>query len=79
MDRRITIRHLMHHTSGLQDYAQAPRIQEDYIHRHCPDMRQALHRMAAQPMNFAPGTDTLDSTIYFTILSLIIENVSGMP
>lgn len=79
IDSRITVLHLMRHTSGLRDYAQVPRIQEDYIHRHCPDMRQALQRMAAQPMNFAPGTDTRYSNINFTILALIIENVSGIP
>ena len=79
MDRRITVKHLMHHISGLRDYSQAKHIQGDYYEKHCPDMREAVSRMVIEPMVFEPGTSTQYSNINFTILALIVENVSGMP
>ena len=78
IDPRITIRHLMYHMSGLQDFRQAKEIQNAYILQHRPDMRETVKWMVSQPMNFEPGTDTRYSNINFCILALIIENISGM-
>ena len=75
----ITIKHLLQHVSGLQDFHQAGEIQRDYCYARNPDMREAVARMADLPLNFTPGTSTRYSNIHFTILALIIENVSGMP
>jgi len=79
IDERITIRHLMHHISGLRDYSQAKQVQGDYYEKHNPDLREAVSRMVKEPMVFEPGTSTQYSNINFTILALIVENVSGMP
>lgn len=78
IDERITVKHLMHHISGLRDYGQVPEISQEYQSQHRPDMREAVQRMASQPMNFEPGTGTRYSNINFTLLTQIIENVSGM-
>ena len=78
MDPRLTLQHLLQHTSGLRDFNQVKEIQADYVAALAPDMREAVARMASQPLNFAPGTDTRYSNINFTILALIIENVTGM-
>lgn len=79
IDPRITIKHLMHHISGLRDYNQVKQTQGKFIDDPCPDLREAVAEMATQPLNFEPGTDTRYSNINFTILALIVENVSGMP
>lgn len=78
IDERITVKHLMYHISGLRDYSQAKHVQKDYYEKHCPDMREAVARMVAEPMVFEPGTKTQYSNINFSILALIVENVSGM-
>lgn len=78
IDPRITVRHLMYHMSGLRDFNQLKEIYGQYSIRHRPDMREAVKRLVAHPLNFEPGTNTRYSNINFTILALIIENVSGM-
>lgn len=78
VDGRVTIKHLMQHSSGIMDFPQAKEIENVYISKHCPDMREAVKRMSTMPMNFAPGQGTRYSNINFCILALIIENVSGM-
>lgn len=78
MDSRITIKHMMQHTSGLRDFIQERSIQDRYIDDPAPDMRRAVAEMAGKPLNFEPGTATRYTNINFTSLALIIENVSGM-
>lgn len=78
IDSRITIRHLMYHMSGLRDFNQLKEIYGEYEVQHRPNMKQAVSRLVSHPLNFEPGTDTRYSNINYTILALIIENVSGM-
>lgn len=78
IDPQISIRHLIYHMSGLRDFNQLKEIYGQYAVQHRPNMRQAVSRLVSHPLNFAPGTDTRYSNINYTILALIIENVSGM-
>ncbi len=78
-DSRITIRHLMHHISGLRDFSEERSfIERSYQTWHCPDMRQAVAEIVRCPLNFQPGEGSQYANINFTIQALIIENVSGM-
>src|SRR5215469_17094834 len=76
---RITLRHLMHHTSGLRDqwallglagwrYSQ-DLITDDDV------MSVLIHQKA---LNFKPGEKYLYSNTGFTLLALVVKRVSGI-
>ena len=75
--KEITIRQLLSHTSGYQDY-----WPQDYVP---PFMLQTvtankiLDLWARKPLDFDPGTQWQYSNTNFVIAGLIIEKVSGMP
>jgi CubicO group peptidase (beta-lactamase class C family) len=72
----ITIRQLMHHTSGLRDYialfdlAQVGRDQISY-----PSMLAMLARQGR--LHFAPGEQFSYTNSGYALLSLVVERVSG--
>lgn len=73
----VTIRELLSHTSGYQDY-----WPQDYVP---PFMLQAitadkiLGQWARKPLDFDPGTDWQYSNTNFVIAGLIVEKASGEP
>jgi len=73
----VTIRELLSHTSGYQDY-----WPQDYVP---PFMLQAisadkiLEQWARKPLDFDPGTDWQYSNTNFVIAGLIVEKASGEP
>lgn len=73
----VTIRMLLSHTSGYQDY-----WPEDYL---MPPMRKPttaqyiLDTWAKKPLDFDPGTKWQYSNTNFVIAGLIVEKVSGEP
>lgn len=75
---RITIRQLMHHTSGLRDQWQLLswagwRFPSDLITE-----RDVLEILARQRgLNFRPGDEYLYSNSGFTLLAVIVRRVSG--
>ncbi|MDE0014375.1 MAG: serine hydrolase [Candidatus Poribacteria bacterium] len=73
----ITIRHLLHHTSGLRDWVQSLVIagvgMEDVISfRHI--LKMARHQNA---LNFEPGSEFLYSNTGYNLLAEIVERVTG--
>lgn len=78
IDPRITLRHLMHHVSGLKDYSEVPEISRTE-NIPAPNMRSKVKQILQYPLNFEPGKGVQYANINFTIQALIIENVSGMP
>jgi D-alanyl-D-alanine carboxypeptidase len=75
--REVTIRQLLSHTSGYQDY-----WPQDYVP---PLMTQPvaaekiLDLWARKPLDFDPGTKWQYSNTNYVIAGVIIERVSGMP
>lgn len=73
----VTIRQLLSHTSGYQDY-----WPQDYVP---PFMLQPvsadkiLDLWARKPLDFDPGTEWQYSNTNFVIAGLIVEKASGMP
>ncbi len=73
----ITIRQLLSHTSGYQDY-----WPQDYV---MPMMlepvtaQKILDRWARKPLDFDPGTKWQYSNTNYVIAGVIVEKVSGMP
>lgn len=80
--RAITIRHLLEHTSGVEDYLNGPtgpsvleRYERNPSYRWAP---QRLVRLAvAQPSPFRPGTRWSYSNTGYVLLGMIVERASG--
>jgi D-alanyl-D-alanine carboxypeptidase len=71
---RITVRHLLTHTSGLNT-ASVPRIGDSAPLR--ISTKTALDFTAQQPMRFQPGQDAWYSDAGYFLLGMIIEKASG--
>jgi len=75
--KTVTIRHLLHHTSGLRDYIEVMSLQgmqtEDWTTE--ADALAAIARQKAP--NFAPGDDYLYSNSGFFLLGVIVKRASG--
>ena len=73
----VTIRQLLSHTSGYQDY-----WPQDYV---MPSMlqptnaRKILDNWARKPLDFDPGTKWQYSNANYVIAGLIVEKASGQP
>jgi len=73
----VTIREILSHTSGYQDY-----WPQDYV---MPMMLDSVHaqdivdRWAKKPLDFDPGTRWQYSNTNYVIAGLIVQKVSGMP
>lgn len=71
----ITVRHLIHHTSGLRDY---PTLLSMGGHPEALSERQFVRLMARQEgLNFAPGTRFLYSNSNYAMLAILVRRVSG--
>jgi CubicO group peptidase (beta-lactamase class C family) len=77
--KTITIRHLLHHTSGLRDQwellAMAGWRLDDVITQE--HILKIVHYQKA--LNFNPGEEHLYSNTGYTLLAVIVERVSGQP
>jgi CubicO group peptidase (beta-lactamase class C family) len=75
--RPLTIRHLIHHTSGLRDYFElfslAGRGESDLITQH--DLLDIIQKQRA--LNFPPGDRHLASNSNYALLAAIVERVTG--
>ena len=75
----ITVRHLVHHTSGLRDIntllAIAGRRGDEAF-----DNLDVLRTVARQKaLNFAPGDEYLYSNSGYAVLALVVERAMGVP
>lgn len=75
----ITIRHLIHHTSGLRDYCTLMELAGLPFENDYPD-EEIFDLIARQrELNFPPGEDHLYSNSGYFLLGQIVKRVSGMP
>jgi CubicO group peptidase (beta-lactamase class C family) len=72
----ITIRDLLTHTSGMQDYPGPPSI-HDYPQTMNVPLDEVVRQLAKQPLLFQPGTQWSYSSPGIEILGRIIEVCSG--
>src|SRR5262249_12938981 len=71
----ITIRQLLSHTSGYEDFAPQDYIVPEWTKPISP--RGILDRWAKKPLNFDPGTKWQYSNTNYTLAGEIFEKVSG--
>ncbi len=75
----LTIRHMLHHQSGLRDWGSVegiagwPRTTREYTHDHVLDI---ISRQKA--LNFKPGTQYSYSNTGFNLAAIIVARVSGV-
>jgi len=79
---RITVRHLLAHTSGIQNHVAVPGylklFKTDITFETTPGREELLKEFYKLPMEFEPGeTWAYDNTGYY-LLGLIIEKASGV-
>jgi CubicO group peptidase (beta-lactamase class C family) len=74
---KVTIRQVLSHTSGYQDY-----WPEDYVMTpmlHAESAQQILDTWAKKPLDFEPGTKWQYSNTNFVIAGRIVETITGAP
>lgn len=74
---KITIEHLLTHTSGIQSYTDM----KDFEEKMTLDLKpsEVIAYFKNQPMKFAPGTQFQYNNSGYFLLGYIIEKVSGKP
>jgi D-alanyl-D-alanine carboxypeptidase len=73
----ITIRQLLQHTSGYEDYAPQDYLIPEWTRAITP--QALLDRWAHKPLNFDPGTKWQYSNTNYVLAAEIVEKVSGRP
>ena len=74
--RDVTVRELLSHTSGYEDYAP-----QDYTipaWMQPTDPARLVREWAGKPLDFEPGTEWQYSNTNFVLAALIVEKASGM-
>ena len=73
--RRVTIRRLLNHTSGIKGYTEIPEFREFQMLKRPREELVAL--FGSKPLEFTPGDEQIYNNSAFFLLGLIIEQVSG--
>ncbi len=73
----VTIRELLSHTSGYQDYWPQDYVMPMMLKPVTPN--EILERWGRIPLDFDPGTKWQYSNTNYVIAGVIVEKVSGMP
>ncbi len=71
----VTLRNLLSHTSGYQDYAPQDYTIPEWTKPSSADA--IVHKWATKPLDFDPGTQYQYSNTNFDLLGLIVEKASG--
>jgi D-alanyl-D-alanine carboxypeptidase len=74
--RRITIRNLLSHTSGISDVPVVPILEESGGVGYTRD--QIIDLIASQPPDFEPGKGHSYSNVGFMLAGVVIERVTGI-
>jgi len=74
---RITVRHLLTHTSGVHNYTDSPERVKHWGEAMTP--RQIVAFVDKDTLDFAPGTKYSYSNTGYVLLGMILEKVTGQP
>jgi D-alanyl-D-alanine carboxypeptidase len=74
---QITIRQVLSHTAGYEDFAPQDYLIPEWTHPTTP--AAVLEKWAKKPLNFDPGTRWQYSNTGYVLAGSIVEKVSGKP
>ncbi|WP_395647519.1 serine hydrolase domain-containing protein [Terricaulis sp.] len=72
--KRVTLRQLLTHTSGVPDYEEAGGYD---VYETSPTPQQVFDIVRDRPLDFEPGTQWSYSNTGYFLLSLVVQRVSG--
>jgi len=75
---RITIRHLLTHTSGLPDYLRQPAFEDEAL-RMRVDRAEFVKKYCSGDLQSEPGTRWSYCNSGYFLLGVIVERLTGMP
>ena len=76
---KVTLRHLLGHTSGIVDLTEMPELREMKLMRNTTATRDDVYKVISRyPFQFPTGTMQTYSNSGFWLLGLIIEKASGL-
>jgi D-alanyl-D-alanine carboxypeptidase len=70
---KITIRHLLHGSSGIKNYSMQPGFE---LSKRL-SQSQIIEMISATPLEFEPGEKTSNGTAGFVLLGYVVENITG--
>ena len=70
---KITVRHLLTHTSGIKDFINEPTVD---LHKDI-SAQEVIHSLAGLPLNFKPGEKYAYSNTGYHLLGMILRQVTG--
>lgn len=73
----ITIRHLVHHTSGIRDYLSLMELASMRLENEYPDEEVIGLISQQKELNFVPGEEYLYSNSGYLLLAEVVKRVSG--
>jgi CubicO group peptidase (beta-lactamase class C family) len=73
--RRVTIRHLLNHTSGIHSYTASPAWRATWANDIKPD--SIIGFVANDTFDFAPGTNYRYNNTGYVLLGMVIEKATG--
>jgi CubicO group peptidase (beta-lactamase class C family) len=73
---RITLRHLLNHTSGIKGYTELEEFGELMLLK--KPKQELVKLFSSKPFDFAPGEDLIYNNSAYFLLGLVIEQVSGL-
>ncbi len=76
---RVTIHHLLTHTSGIPSYTDLPGFMETNVRNPYEPADSLLPVFASLPLEFEPGSQWQYSNSGYHVLGVIIEHVTGKP
>lgn len=74
--KKITFRHMISHTSGLQEYAEV--IDSMYVKTGIPPTKSDFYEFfKGRELNFEPGTNYSYSNSGFLLMGMVVERITG--
>ncbi|MCA9629484.1 MAG: beta-lactamase family protein [Myxococcales bacterium] len=73
----VTITQLLHHTSGIADYTQSPKLEP--LAKHPTPHAAVLELFVHQPLAFPPGSKFDYSNSNYFLLGMVLEKVTSQP
>lgn len=76
---KITIHHLLSHTSGIHNYSDNIGVEDSLLTNYPIPKEKVVDYIKSQPADFTPGKGYIYNNSGYYLLGLIIEKIAGKP